>query len=471
MNKSKARLARVAAPAAVVAGIASVAVIGLPTGANAASCTTSGTTTTCVYTFTGTEQTFLVPTGVTSLTITAIGAAGETIGTNPGGAGAQVFSTIGAIPGTTLFVEVGGAGGVSTFNGGGLGAATAGDGGGASDVRTIARADAGTLPSRLVVAGGGGGAGSDGTCGAGTGGDGGAQAAAGANGAICVVASSGGTGGGAGTSSAGGALGDGGAGGTAGSPGTVGTPGTGGDGGISAGAACGGGGGGGGVFGGGGGGGGLTGADVGAGGGGGGGSSHGTSLGSTSAAASVTIAYTTPSTTLAITTSSPLPNANIGHFYSTTLAATGGTGSYTWSRAGGGLPRGLSLSSGGTISGTVNAYGSYSYRARVTDSAGSTATKTFQLTVMPRADLAVTLFHNGTCHAGQSRRTFSVVVTNTGTAATSTAATNRVWFNVPNGLVVTQGGSGTGWQCSKRRTPLTARAPRASPPEPPRPSR
>ena len=117
----------------------------------------------------------------------------------------------------------------------------------------------------------------------------------------------------------------------------------------------------------------------------------------------------------------------------------------------GGLPRGLSLSSGGTISGTVNAYGSYSYQARVRDSVGNTATKTFQLTVMPRADLAVTLLHNGTFHAGQSGRTFSIRVTNTGTAATSTAATNQVWFNVPDGLVVTQGGRGNGWQCSKQR--------------------
>jgi large repetitive protein len=171
----------------------------------------------------------------------------------------------------------------------------------------------------------------------------------------------------------------------------------------------------------------------------------------------VTITYTTGASSLSITTSSPLPNASIGHSYSTTLAATGGTAPYTWSRSAGGLPRGLSLSSGGTISGTVNAYGSYSYTARVTDSAGNTATKKFQLTVMPRGDLAVALFHNGTFHAGQRGRTFSVHVTNTGTAATSTAATNEVRFSVPDGLVVTQGGRGTGWQCSKQRHSSTCR--------------
>ena len=78
-----------------------------------------------------------------------------------------MFSTVGVFPGEVLYVEVGGVGASPTggFNGGGDGAATAGGGGGAFDVRTIARANAGTtLPSRLVVAAGGGGAGSDGTC-------------------------------------------------------------------------------------------------------------------------------------------------------------------------------------------------------------------------------------------------------------------------------------------------------------------
>jgi hypothetical protein len=166
----------------------------------------------------------------------------------------------------------------------------------------------------------------------------------------------------------------------------------------------------------------------------------------------VTISYTTSSTgSLAISTSSPLPNASIGHSYSKTLAATGGTTPYTWSRSAGSLPRGLSLSSGGTISGTVNAYGSYSYTAKVTDAASHTATKKFQLTVMPRADMAVMLSHNGVFHAGQAGRTFTITVTNTGTQASSVADATKVWFTVPNGLVVTQGGAGTGWKCAKQR--------------------
>ena len=74
-------------------------------------------------------------------------------------------------PGATqLFVEVGAKGfeggpsrGFATdsgFNGGGQSCGGAGNGGGASDVRTLPRTDIRTLNSRLLIAGGGGGAGS-----------------------------------------------------------------------------------------------------------------------------------------------------------------------------------------------------------------------------------------------------------------------------------------------------------------------
>src|SRR5438552_362689 len=54
----------------------------------------------------------------------------------------------------------------------------------------------------------------------------------------------------------------------------------------------------------------------------------------------------------AITTTS-LPSADAGTFYSATLQATGGTGAYTWTVDPASLPDGLSLDpSSGTISGT-----------------------------------------------------------------------------------------------------------------------
>ncbi|MEV4352621.1 choice-of-anchor P family protein [Actinoplanes sp. NPDC049596] len=155
-----------------------------------AGCAQSGSTVTCTYGYTGSEQTFTVPAGVQSVQVTATGAAG---GKNSngltGGRGATVAGTLsGLTAGTTLYVEVGqyletatapNGLGSGTFNGGGAGVGHAsGAGGGASDVRTVSGggnpATTG-LASRLIVAAGGGGAGVSDESGNSEGGDAGAD--------------------------------------------------------------------------------------------------------------------------------------------------------------------------------------------------------------------------------------------------------------------------------------------------------
>src|SRR5262249_54356998 len=85
---------------------------------------------------------------------------------------------------------------------------------------------------------------------------------------------------------------------------------------------------------------------------------------------------------LTITTSSPLPNGAAGTAYSQSLAATGGTPSYTWSVTQGTLSGvGLTLSGGGMISGTPTA-GAANFTVQVRDSASRTATKAFAITVI-----------------------------------------------------------------------------------------
>lgn len=85
--------------------------------------------------------------------------------------------------------------------------------------------------------------------------------------------------------------------------------------------------------------------------------------------------------TLAITTST-LPNGVSGTVYTTsTLAATGGVPPYTWSWTGN--APGLSLSSGGVITGTPTTPGTYSEAVTVTDSVSGTATRTFVVTILP----------------------------------------------------------------------------------------
>jgi hypothetical protein len=66
--------------------------------------------------------------------------------------------------------------------------------------------------------------------------------------------------------------------------------------------------------------------------------------------------------------------------YSQALAASGGTGGYTWSFSTGALPAGLSLN-GGTISGTPTAPGTANLTAQVKDSSGTTAGKALTLTI------------------------------------------------------------------------------------------
>lgn len=86
--------------------------------------------------------------------------------------------------------------------------------------------------------------------------------------------------------------------------------------------------------------------------------------------------------TLAITTASPLPAATLSASYSQTLAAVGGTGSYTWSVTAGSLPTGLSLSSGGILSGTVAANATNgAFTLTVTDSSNASASLPFTLPV------------------------------------------------------------------------------------------
>lgn len=167
---------------------------------------------TITFNYTGAQQTFVVPAGVTTVHIDAQGAAGWSGPSNAGGLGGSASGNLSVTPGETLYVYVGGQGtaaiGVDVpmgggFNGGGNGMNNSvspnvvGGGGGASDIRKGGTA----LANRVLVAGGGGGAtenggevggaggglvggsgGNGSTCCGGTLATGGSQVAGGANG-------------------------------------------------------------------------------------------------------------------------------------------------------------------------------------------------------------------------------------------------------------------------------------------------
>jgi hypothetical protein len=74
-----------------------------------------------------------------------------------------------------------------------------------------------------------------------------------------------------------------------------------------------------------------------------------------------------------------------------TLAATGGSGSYTnWTVTSGSAPAGMGLSTAGVLSGTPTTAGNYSFVVKVTDSASNTATATFTLTVEATLSISTT---------------------------------------------------------------------------------
>jgi uncharacterized repeat protein (TIGR01451 family) len=153
--------------------VAVVCTVGLLAGAGSALATTK------TFTYTGKEEEFKVPAGVTSVHVVAVGGAGGSgAGTfggkgGAGGLGAVVSGDLGVTAGETLYVEVGGMGPsepesvIGAFNGGGA-TSGSGAGGGASDVRTVSiSAEPGAEPSpgnktsldsrKLIAAGGGGG--------------------------------------------------------------------------------------------------------------------------------------------------------------------------------------------------------------------------------------------------------------------------------------------------------------------------
>jgi len=94
-------------------------------------------------------------------------------------------------------------------------------------------------------------------------------------------------------------------------------------------------------------------------------------------------------TTLDILTSS-LPSGVVHRAYSASLAVQGGVSPYSWSLTQGSLPTGLTLSTGGTISGTPTAQGNSSFTVQVSDSEQPPATASASLSITIQSGLQIT---------------------------------------------------------------------------------
>src|SRR3989344_2074234 len=87
-----------------------------------------------------------------------------------------------------------------------------------------------------------------------------------------------------------------------------------------------------------------------------------------------------PGSPLAVNTNS-LPNGQTNTNYSQTLQATGGKTPYIWSKTTGNLPAGLTLSTGGVISGKPTTAGTATFTVRVEDSSSPKLSATKRLSI------------------------------------------------------------------------------------------
>lgn len=86
-----------------------------------------------------------------------------------------------------------------------------------------------------------------------------------------------------------------------------------------------------------------------------------------------------------ITTGCPLPQGTVGSAYSQSFSTTGGTPPFTYAITAGAVPAGLSLSSGGTLSGTPSAQGTANFTVTVTDTSGPSQTNSLACSVVINA--------------------------------------------------------------------------------------
>src|ERR1700722_9326837 len=129
------RLGRVTVAACSIVGMSATALLVMGSPASAAPVCSGGAVNTCTVTFStpGVGQSWAVPTGVTSESFDLFGATGALTG----GDGARVTGTLSLAAGTSVTVDVGGAGsgGTGGANGGGNAFFGGGGGGGARDIQ------------------------------------------------------------------------------------------------------------------------------------------------------------------------------------------------------------------------------------------------------------------------------------------------------------------------------------------------
>jgi len=154
------------------------------------------------------------------------------------------------------------------------------------------------------------------------------------------------------------------------------------------------------------------------------------------ASQSYSLSIASPTLTIAPPT---LPAGAIGTAYSQTLSASGGTAPYSYALSAGALPAGLTLTTGGVLSGTPTVAGNFAFTVSATDAHGFGAAQAYTLAIAsPTLSIAPPTLPAGTAGSAYSQ----TLSASGGTAPYSYALSAGA---LPAGLTLTTGGvlSGT----------------------------
>ncbi len=124
--------------------------------------------------------------------------------------------------------------------------------------------------------------------------------------------------------------------------------------------------------------------------------------------------------------------------YTQTLTAAGGSSPYTWSLSSGVLPTGMTLSSGGVLSGTPTALGSFTFTVKATDADSCFSTKSYTFTVdYPPIYITPTTLGNAT-------RLVPYFTQLTATGGTAPYTFSKLTGALPTGLSISTAGAISG---------------------------
>ena len=155
--------------------------------------------------------------------------------------------------------------------------------------------------------------------------------------------------------------------------------------------------------------------------------------------ASSTLSITVAAAALDITTLSPMPDGQLGSYYSQALTGAGGLAPYTWSLSSGSLPTGLSLDTLGDLAGTPTAVSTFNFTVQLTDTLGSIVTKSLAITITTATvTITTTTLPDGTVGTAYSQ-------TLAASGGTSPYTWSLTWEGLPPGLNLSSAGvvSGT----------------------------